>query len=461
MEANKQHKSSFRDPSGFVFLEDGIVKRKMFPNYFPVYNKLSELQFYNKLFNSGLLIPHKELSASDSEIILLPEQIPFITYPYEWSFLQFKEAALLTLKLQKYCLLNEVTLKDASAFNVTFHNGKAVFIDTLSFDLYIENTPWRAYKQFIMHFLGPLVLSYYHGSQSLKLMSTFIDGIPLPMLTSMLPFKTKLSPTLYTNIHLLAKFEDKHNEDTHGGSTAYSLSKKAQLKIIENLYDYIKNLHLKEETEWSDYYSKINYSDKAFQQKALIIDTWIQKSKAKTLIDVGGNDGTFVRKLSQPIDHALVCDIDPNAIDVNYKKIKERKETFITTFVLDVLNPSAGIGFENAERESFINRARNFEPDVTLALAIIHHISLSGNVPFKRSAQFFALFSKKLIIEFPDRNDSWVQRLLTNKSDFKDHFDFYNITNFETAYLERFELIEKLKIEDSERTMFLLKRKES
>jgi hypothetical protein len=456
---NNQHSSSFRDPSGYVFLDEGILKRKILPKYFDVYKALKKTDFFEKLFKAQLVISHKELSASETEIIIQPEQIPFITYPYEWSFNQYKEAALLTLKLQKYSLEHGFSLKDASAFNVTFHNGKAVFIDTLSFDFYIENLPWRAYKQFITHFLGPLVLTHYHGAQSLKLMSNFIDGIPVKMLASMLPFKTKLSPFLYSNIHLLAKFEAKHNEDYEGKTKSVNLSKKAQLNIIESLYDYIKNLSLKEHSEWGNYYSKTNYSDEAFQQKAMIINEWISKINAQTVIDIGGNDGTFVRKISHQLTQALVCDIDANSVDLNHKTIKEQKETHITPFVLDVLNPSAAIGFQNNERFSFLNRISAFSPDATLALAVIHHMSLSGNIPFERSADFFASFSNHLIIEFPDRDDSWVQRLLNSKADFKDYFDFYNQENFEMSYLKVFALIEKISIPNSKRVMYFLKKK--
>ena len=141
------------------------MKRKIYPIYFKQYNKLKNSNFFDKLFKSGLLIKHKEVSVSESEIIIQPDQIPFITYPYELSFNQYKEAALLTLKLQKFALENDFSLKDASAFNVTFHNGNAIFIDTLSFDFYKENEPWRAYKQFITHFFGPLILAHYHGSR--------------------------------------------------------------------------------------------------------------------------------------------------------------------------------------------------------------------------------------------------------------------------------------------------------
>ncbi|WP_452227929.1 MULTISPECIES: class I SAM-dependent methyltransferase [unclassified Lacinutrix] len=457
---NSKHASSFRDPSGYIFTEEGVIKRTIFPIYFKQYNALTSTGFFDSLFKNKLLIPHQEISNSEDKIVIQPENIPFITYPYEWSFNMYKEAALLTLKLQKYSLEKGFSLKDATAFNVTFHEGKAIFIDTLSFDFYQENTPWRAYKQFITHFLGPLVLAHYHGAQSIKLMSNFIDGIPIKMLASMLPFKTKMNPFLYANIHLLAKFEDKHNEDYKGESKASALSKKGQLNIIQSLYDYIKKLTLKEHSEWGNYYDKTNYSDDAFVQKSTIINKWIVDLNTKTLIDVGGNDGTFVRKIDANLKQALVCDIDNNAVDFNYKAIRENKESFITPFVLDVLNPSAAIGFQNKERDSFINRMKDFAPDVTLALAVIHHMSLSGNVTFEMSAQFFASFSKHLVIEFPKRNDSWVQRLLNSKVDFKDHFDWYSLTNFEAAYTTYFELIEKKPIANSERVMYLLKPKD-
>jgi hypothetical protein len=158
---NSKHASSFRDPSGYIFTDEGVIKRTILPIYFKQYEALNSSRFFENLFKNKLLIPHVELSKTESKIIIQPENIPFITYPYEWSFNMYKEAALLTLKLQKYSIEKGFSLKDATAFNITFHNGKAIFIDTLSFDIYQENTPWRAYKQFITHFLGPLVLAHY------------------------------------------------------------------------------------------------------------------------------------------------------------------------------------------------------------------------------------------------------------------------------------------------------------
>lgn len=458
MTLKKAHPSSFRDPSGYVFLDNNSIKRVIKPVYFKQYYALRDSGFYKKLFTNKLLIHHEELSVSESEIVVKPEYIPFITYPYEWSFNQYKEAALLTLKLQKFSLEHGYSLKDASAFNITFYKGAAIFIDTLSFDFYKDNYPWRGYKQFISHFLAPLLLARYHGAQSLKLLSEYIDGIPIKMLSSMLPFRSKLNPTIYTNVHLLAKFEDRHSEDYKGNTKVKPLSKSGQLKIIKSLYDFIKKLKLKEYTEWGNYYNKINYSDRAFDLKANVIDKWISKLKPDTIIDIGGNDGTFIRGISYELKQSLVCDLDNNAVDYNYLQVKKNKDTHITPFVLDVLNPSAAIGFNNKERSSFLERIKVFNPDVTLALALIHHITLSGNVTFSMSAQFFSSFSKCLIIEFPKKNDSWVQRLLNSKAEFKDHFSFYTIENFEMAFATYFQILEKQEIEGTERVMFLLKR---
>ncbi|MBC3757446.1 class I SAM-dependent methyltransferase [Hyunsoonleella sp. SJ7] len=459
MKINNQHASSFRDPSGYIFEEEGVIRRCIFPIYFKQYHSLKDSGFYSKLFKAGLLIPHKQLLSNDDIIVIEPEQVPFITFPYEWSFNQYKEAALLTLKLQKFCLDHGYSLKDASAFNVVFHKGKAVFIDTLSIDFYEENKPWRAYKQFVTHFLGPLVLASYHGTSVITLMSNYMDGIPAEIIASMLPFKTRFNPTLYTNIHLLAKFESGHSEDYEGNSKTKSLSKQGQLKIIKSLYNYIKGLSLKQDTEWGDYYNKTNYSDIAFQKKTGIINTFLEGTKAKTIFDVGGNNGLFVRKMELDFELALVCDIDNNAVDDNYKQMKSNSENNMLPFVLDLSNPSPSIGFNNKERQSFLGRIKAFRPDVTMALALIHHLSLSNNATFDMSARFFATFSKYLIIEFPKREDSWVQRLLNTKGEFKSHFDFYTLENFEKAYNNYFDIIKKEPISDSERIMYFLKAK--
>ena len=453
---NTRTTSSFRDPSGYVFVEDGNIKRVIKPLYFSQYKSLTESGFYDTLFEKKYLIPHKTVQENQDQIIIEAQKIPFVTYPYEWSFLQYKHAALLTLKIQKLSLQNNFTLKDASAFNITFHEGKPVFIDTLSFDFYKENNPWLAYKQFIMHFLGPLVLAKYFGQEHLKMLSQNLDGLSLQKLSLLLPVKSYFSPTLLTNIHLLAKYDKKYESDKK--TVNNNLSKDSQIKLIDGLYDYILNLSVNEKTEWDHYYNQINYNDVAYQFKKEFVKDWFLSIKGKSLIDIGGNDGTFSRELKEQAELLIVADVDANAVEQNYRQVLKNKEKNILPLVADVLNPAANYGFNNEERFSFVDRVKAQNLDACLALAVIHHITLSGNIPFSFSAQFFSKMASNLLIEFPTRTDSWVQFLLDSKREFAGHFDFYNEENFEKEYTVYFEIIKKEKIASSERIIYSLKR---
>jgi hypothetical protein len=454
---SKRNTSSFRDPSGYVFIEDNIVKRVVNPIYFEQYNQLTSSGFYQTFFDKKYLISHQEVSKTDSEIIIEASKIPFVSYPYEWSFLQYKHAALLTLKIQKLCLEHNFTLKDASAFNITFHEGKPIFIDTLSFDFYQENNPWLAYKQFIMHFLGPLVLTKYFGQDYLKTLALHLEGMSLQKLSQLLPLKSYLSPTILTNIHLLAKYDKKYESDKK--TVKNNLSKTSQIKLLDGLYDFITNLSVNENTEWDHYYHQINYNDAAYQFKKEFTKDWFLSIKGENLIDIGGNDGTFSRELKELAKLVIVADVDPNAVEQNYRQILQNKEKNVLPIVSDVLNPVANYGFNNEERFSFIDRVKESNLDGCLALAVIHHITLSGNIPFSLSAQFFSKMAPNLLIEFPTREDSWVQFLLDSKREFKNHFDFYNEDNFEKEYSVYFEIVKKTKIDSSERILYSLKRR--
>lgn len=458
MESNRIT-SSFRDPSGYVYTDGNAIKRAINPLYFDQYKALTTSGFYNNLFEKRSLIRHTELSNTETQIVIEHQKIPFISYPYEWSFLQYKHAALLTLKIQKEALEHNFTLKDASAFNISFFEGRPIFIDTLSFDFYHENEPWKAYKQFIMHFLGPLVLCYYYGFDHLKTLSNHIDGIPMDRLSRQLPLKSYLSPILFTNIHMLAKYDAKYAEATTGSGKQNKLSKASHVKLIDSLYDYIKNLNIDEKTEWNDYYNQTNYNDAAFFRKKELTQQWFQSINGKKMLDLGGNDGTFSRVLCDDADLLIVADIDANAVEQNYRQILKSKEKKILPLVVDFLNPPANYGFNNEERFSIIERLKTLKLDGCLALAVIHHLTLSGNVPFSLSAKFFAQLSPNLLIEFPTRDDSWVQFLINSKRDFKDHFDAYNEQQFEQDYAMYFDIVKKENIAGSARILYTMKAK--
>ncbi|WP_194850108.1 class I SAM-dependent methyltransferase [Nonlabens antarcticus] len=451
--------ASYRDPSGFIFKENEIIKRQINPIFFEEYQAAVDAGIYTSLFEKGWLVRHKETYRDSFKIILLPEQIPFITYPYEWSFSQYKHAAQLTLRIQMFLLSKGFTLKDASAFNVTFYNGKAIFIDTLSIERYKPSEPWRALQQFEMHFFSVLLLSQKYGANYLKTLSSEINGKSLKETSKLLDWKTKFHPVIYPNIHLMAKG---NSEQRRGGSTEKipKISKASQLKILTVLESHISSMSISEPTEWAEYYDQTNYDPASFDVKKQLIRSWSTEINATKAIDLGGNDGTFSRELPESVNQIIVTDIDQAAIDHCYKtELTSQNKSRIIPMVCDLMQPSPALGFANEERESFICRVQNMQPDLSLALALIHHITLTGNVPFEMSAAFFTSLSEYLIIEFPDRKDSWVQFILDSKRDARHLFEGYGISAFAKAFSQYYHIEKQELIPGTHRTLFLMRRK--
>lgn len=410
---------------------------------------------YDKLVKAGLLIQHVETDQlpvdSDSAFkVIQPEHVPFISYPYEWSFSQLKDAALATLSIQKRAMKLDMSLKDASAYNIQFAHGKAILIDTLSFEIYKEGQPWVAYKQFCQHFLAPLALMSHRDVRLSQLLRVYIDGVPLDLASSLLPTKTKFDFGLLTHIHIHAsaqkRYSDKAVKPRSGG-----MNKQALTGLIESLESTIKKLTWKPAgTEWGDYYENTNYTDLAFEHKKQLVHAWSAEKKPAVVWDLGGNTGVFSREAASSGAFTVSFDIDPAAVEQNYRTVKTNKEQNILPLVLDLTNPSPALGWDNTERDSFGGRG---PVDMALALAVIHHLAISNNVPLPQLADFFAARCKYLVIEFVPKSDSQVQKLLTSREDI---FPNYTREGFEQAFSARFNVLKAEAVRDSERTLYLL-----
>jgi hypothetical protein len=454
----KIENSSFRDKDGFVFYVENTVFRQINSTYFDNYELLIQSGLYQRLIEKKYLIKHEEVPnfIQENNIkTIKPELIPFVSYPYEWSFTQLKKAALLTLNIQLEALKSEMSLKDATAYNVQFFKGKPIFIDTLSFEKYNANSPWQAYKQFCQHFLNPLCLASYGYQDSLKLMQIYIDGIPLELTSKMLPFKSKFNLGIYSHIHLNAKYERKYKNDVQIKNKTIRISKKRQISIIEHLKIIIKNLTSpKSETNWTNYYEEFSYNSKNIEEKKSFVEKYIAELSPNFLIDSGSNAGLFSVLCSKYAKNVISFDFDQSVIDYQFKSCLETKIKNILPLVIDITNPSPPIGWYNTERKSFIERLPN--NSTTLALALIHHLCLSFNLTFEQIALFYARFSEFLIIEFVPKYDSQSQKLLITK---KDVFNDYTKENFIQFFSKYFEVIEELNISDTERILYKMKRK--
>ncbi|TET13867.1 MAG: class I SAM-dependent methyltransferase [Actinobacteria bacterium] len=452
--------SSFRDPCGFLFYKDGSIYRQINTIYKENYDHLMESGLYKTLVDTNLLIPHKEIDIDGLEPdkaykIIKPEPIPFISYPYEWCFSQLKDAALATFKIQKIAMDFEMTLKDCSAYNIQFRKGRPTFIDTLSFEKYHPGQSWIAYRQVCQHFLAPLALMSYKDIRLNQLFRIFIDGIPLDLASSLLPSSTSFKASLLSHIHLHAKSQ-KHYADKAVKIGGHKISRLSFMGLIDSLESATRKMYWKAKgTEWADYYEDTNYSPAAIDHKKEIVAKFLDMINPETVWDLGANDGLFSRIASNRRIHTISFDIDPAAVEKNYLRSVKKGETNIIPLLLDLTNPSPAIGWENQERMSLIERGPT---DTAFALALIHHLAISNNLPIGKIANFFNSICKSLIIEFVPKDDSQVQRLLSTREDI---FPDYTQQNFEIEFKKYFTIKNAENIKDSKRTMYLMKKKEN
>ena len=443
--------SSFRDPSGLLFFKDGILYRQVNIVGKENYDELMNSGLYGTLTKNNWLIKHEEAGRSENVYkIVKPEIINFISYPYEWCFSQLKDAALLTLKIQKKALEFGMSLKDASAYNIQFKDGQPILIDTLSFEKYEENKPWVAYRQFCQHFLAPLALMSYKDIRLGQLLRIYIDGVPLDLASSLLPLSTYFKFPLLSHIHIHAKTQN-YFSDKQLNTKKHKLSRHNLLVLIDSLESSIRNMKWNpKDTEWADYYNFTNYSDRAFSEKEKIVDDMLATTNPRMVWDLGANIGLFSRLASRKGMMTLSFDIDPAAVEKNYREIKQSKEKNILPLLLDLTNPSADIGWANKERMSFCSRG---PADLAMALALVHHLAISNNLPFSHMASFFSKICKHLIIEFVPKSDSQAQKLLKSR---KDIFLNYDRDSFEREFRKFFSIEKISEVKESERVVYLM-----
>lgn len=451
---------SFRDPSGHIFIREGVVLRQVDLSYQEHYDFLINSGLYDELIGSGLLVPHEEVDLDGAQSatgyrVLKPQPVPFISYPYDWCFSQLKDAALTTLEIQKTAFEFGMTLKDASAYNIQFLNGRPVLIDTLSFEKYRQGTPWVAYRQFCQHFLAPLALISYGHSGLGQLSRIYIDGVPLGLASSLLPMRTRLKPSIQAHIHLHARFQERF-ADKADAIDEYSGTFKPRsfLGLIDSLEGGVKGLRWQpHKTEWVNYYDDNSYTQTALSSKVAIVSGFLNEVKPKSVWDLGANTGLFSRLASDQGIETISFDRDPATVEVNYRETIVRNEANLLPLILDLTNPSPGIGWANRERMELAERG---PADMVFALAVIHHLAISENIPIHMIAEYFSALCNWAIVEFVPKSDQQLIRMLATREDI---FPAYTEKDFEREFEIFFDIKAVERIEDSQRTLYLMRRK--
>ncbi len=445
--------ASFRDRSGYVFSQDQKIYRTVNTIYQPHYEHLHKSGLYNHLTKRKLFLSFEENESiqkpSNVWKVLEPTQLSQISYASEWSFNMLKDAARCTLYNCLEALEYGMILKDANTFNIQFHNGKPILIDSLSFELYDEEKPWVAYRQFVEHFLCPLLLMKYNHQDLQKMLLAYPNGIPVDVCKSLLPAKAKLNPNAYLHIYL-ASTKKKNNKG------ADKFSKQKMITLLNGLLGFVNKIDIKlEKTVWDDYYSHTILGNNYLEEKQKVVREMLSQISFNKVVDYGANDGQFSMLCADMDKEVVAADIDYNCIDRLYKKTKSDKIKNIHPLVLDLTAPTPSFGWAAKERETIFTRLTS---DLSLCLALVHHLAIQHNIPLPAILDLFYEQSEYLLIEFVEKTDDKVKILLENREDV---FDQYTLEDFKKEISKRFAILSEKRLNITSRTLFLLKRKDA
>ncbi len=445
--------SSFRDPAGFVVSQDGVYKRIVTAIGKHDYRALMDSGLYAELADGGLLLSHYEEKSippvfPDEAVVLCPEQLDYTSYPYEWCFSQLKDAALLTLDVQMRALRRGLSLKDASAFNVQFHNGKPVFIDTLSFER-DHCGPWVAYEQFCRHFLAPLLLMATRSPVFNRYMRVDLDGFTLDFASRMLSVSTyfQLGPLLHIHLHRRAQ-----QNGRRGSQISRSrYGDKLKLNLAGSLYRTIEKIRLPSGgSEWSGYEEAAShYPPEAAAFKRAFIASVVGHERPRLIYDCGGNTGTYARIAAANGGLCVLFDSDALCVERAYLEGKAAGDRCVLPLVMDLCNPTPPLGFNASERFGLAERP---QAELVMALAVIHHLRLRGGIPFAQMAPFFRRLGRLLLVEFVTPEDPLALQMMQSRSSLPED---YRQEEFLRAFSKHFWLCDNVAIPGTKRRLML------
>ncbi len=450
------HGASFRDPSGHILTVDGELYRTVSEDYARDYDRLMSSGLYRAITDAGQLIAHEEVrlltDIGGTYRVLRPERIPFVSYPWEWSFSQLRDAALLTLDIAEQARERDMVLKDASAFNVQFIGTRPVFIDTLSFETQADGGSWVAYRQFCEHFLAPLELRRRVHPSLAGLSREYLDGVPLEVAHALLPVTSRLRPSTMMHIHAHSAAQRRYADAQATVERPRFVSDTSRRALLESLRSAVKACRWEPNgTEWSGYYENTNYEACSMEHKTSLTREFLHAIAPRTIWDLGANTGRFSRIAVESGAYTVSLDVDHGAVEKAYRAGRETGEERILPLVADLMNPTPNMGWALRERDSLFDRG---SPDGVLALALIHHIAIANNVPLPRIAALFADLAPWLIIEFVPKSDSQVRRMLSSR---RDIFSSYTREGFEAAFKGRFVIERSVPLAECDRVMYLMR----
>jgi SAM-dependent methyltransferase len=448
---------SFRDPESRVFYSGDDVYRAL---------SADGLSDFEALRTSGLLddgrvvatervedvAALKGLLVHEPAAVLRHERIPFVSYPYEWTFSMLKDAALLQLDLLLASLEHELVIKDATPYNVQFRGSRPLFVDVGSFERLREGEPWVGYRQFCMLYLYPLLLQSAKGVPFQPWLRGAIDGITPAQMRGLMSFRDRFRRGVFTNVFLHAKLEARY-ADRPG-------QVKQEVKRVFKKELFVANVRkmrkLVERLEWDPprgvwtaYGERNTYTDDDARRKDEFVREVATSREWRLAWDIGCNNGRYSRIAAEGAKTVVAVDADQGPVELLYRDLRAEGDERILTLAMNLADPSPGLGWRGLERRPLAARGK---PDLVLALALVHHVAISANVPVREFIDWLASLGSALVIEFPTREDPMVKKLLAPKREGL-HPD-YELGFFERCLSEAFEVERSERLESGTRVLY-------
>ena len=422
----QRDRGSFRDPDGYIVQRGERIFRVILPSAVERWRQFAASGLAAELQSAGLLVETCQLEAQSlpedfplpsGALVLEHARIPFISYPYEWTFHMLRAVALLQLDIMDRALRHNWILKDATAYNVQFHGVTPLFIDVLSFAPLGPGEPWAGYNQFCRMMLYPLMLEAYKQIPYQPWLRSELEGIDPVIFSQMFRGLERRRRGVLSHVtaqaYLQRKFAASANSVRKQIASA-GMTPQMITRNVRKLRELVTSLQPPgQSTTWSDY-SRGHYAEEALARKEAFVSECVAGRRYGVVWDLGCNDGRFSRLVAASAQTVVAIDADAGSIDRLYGELRKEQGGNILPLLMNVANPSPAQGWALSERASLTDRGK---PDLTLALALLHHLVITGNVPLAAVVEWLAGITGELVIEFISKEDAMVQRLLLNKDD--------------------------------------------
>ena len=422
---------SFRDPDSRVFHHDGAAFRCLTARALEDWRRLAATRFHARFMADHRLIPTRLLTDTASlppldprwVAVLEHESLPVVSYPYEWSFGMLKDAALLQLDVTRAALDEEMTLKDATAFNIQWRGARPTFIDIGSFTSYVAGEPWAGYRQFCETFLYPLLLQAYRDVPFHPWLRGSLEGIPAEHCRALLSGRHLLRRGVLAHVYLQAKAQTRYDDaprDVRQELRAAGFGAALIKHNIDRLRRTVERLRWEPgRSTWSEYQREHSYEDDDLRRKAGFVEAVLARRRWPLVWDLGCNTGNYSRLAAKHADHVLALDADHVVVEGLYRAVGAHGPANVLPLVADLADPSPGLGWRGRERPPLEDRCA---PDLILCLALVHHLVIGRNLPLDGFVEWLAQFGAEVVLEFVGRDDPMVERLLRNRRD--QEFDY-------------------------------------